>query len=876
VNSALPGVRIFLFGRFEVARGEHLLRAEAWTRRKAAALLQRLALEGRLLKDQAIDFLWPDADPLSGANNLYRTLHALRQTLDGTLGSGTAEATLEFRDGVLILGDGVWVDVREFESLTQSGEPADLAAAIQLYRGELLSDALYAEWTLLPRESLRRRQRDARLALSARLRDVRDYRGAIELLVPLLLDDPADEPVHRELMRLYALAGRRHDALRQYQACVDALAAELDVPPEPETANLYSQILNADLTPPPVSAPVTIIPPAALATDGVRGSRLVGRERELETLEGFLGAAWKGRGQTILLAGESGIGKTRLGLETLRAAASAGMMTLHGAAYEQEGQLPYQPFVEAFDRYLVEQQRSLNENPITHFKRTGSRDPQQEQWALFNAAATFLASLAMRVPVVLLVDDLHAADESSLQLFHYLARQTRTAPVILLATYRTDVEPAVASPFGALINALYREHLGETLPLKPLTVEAIYDVVGQILGGRAVPELVEAIFGITKGNPFFVREITTALLKSGQVEEQAGEWHLRSGTELPLPSGLRGLLRERVARLGLQVEATLVAAAVAGTEFRFEVLRMVSELPESQLLDALDKALMAQLVEETEDGYRFRHPLIRHTLYEGLSRARRARLHGRTAETIEALRARAPGEFERAVEDLAFHYDRSDRRERARPYLIEAGRRAARVYAFEVAITYYERALALHETLGPEADPRERFQLLEWLGKYHQVLGNTVQAVAAFQRALEVSTDGWRPGRGDRARLHRLAAMALLTAGALDDVASHLDQAVAELNGGEDDLREFANVLYNIAQLHWHRDEHPLAFEAARRSLAVAERLNDPEAIARGYEMLALACHSLGEWQTGIQYEEHRAALAGPGLDVSDAFDVHL
>src|SRR5262245_21972104 len=112
-----PSIRIFLLGRFEVACGERILPAEAWTRRKAAALLQRLALERRLLKDQAIEFLWPEADLASGANNLYRTLHALRQTLNGTLGSGAADAIVRFEDGVLSLNESTWVDTDEFATL---------------------------------------------------------------------------------------------------------------------------------------------------------------------------------------------------------------------------------------------------------------------------------------------------------------------------------------------------------------------------------------------------------------------------------------------------------------------------------------------------------------------------------------------------------------------------------------------------------------------------------------------------------------------------------------------------------------------------------------------------------------------------------------
>ena len=142
------------------------------------------------------------------------------------------------------------------------------------------------------------------------------------------------------------------------------------------------------------------------------------------------------------------------------------MTTLFGAAYEQEGQLSYQPFIEAFDRYLAEHP-SDGQNPITHYVPFGGYD-EQEHTALFRATATFLIDLAQRAPLMLLVDDLHAADETSLHLFHYLARQTRSAPVILLATYRTD--GISSSALDALLNALYREHLSETSFSRPCDV----------------------------------------------------------------------------------------------------------------------------------------------------------------------------------------------------------------------------------------------------------------------------------------------------------------------------------------------------------------------------------------------------------------------
>ena len=451
--------------------------------------------------------------------------------------------------------------------------------------------------------------------------------------------------------------------------------------------------------------------------------------------------ARSGQGKTILITGESGVGKTLLAGEVLCAATGAGMTPLFGAAYEQEGQLAYQPFVEAFDRCLTDSRCPTEPNPITHFKRRGTGDPQQEQWALFNAVADYLIDLTRQAPVVFLIDDLHAADEASLRLFHYLARQIRQAPVIFLATYRADLT-AAASPFRALLNALYREHLSETLALSRLSKGAVAQLLELTLGGEAAPELAAAIDDMGEGNPFFVQEISRALIDENQIEQRSRRWHLKHGADLHVPAEFSDLLHERVTRLGSPVETALTTAAVIGREFGFDVLRGVAGLPDGSLLDALEAALNGRLLEETENGYHFRHVLIRRTLYDSLSRVRRARLHSLAAETLEAIYLRR-GAIEANVEELAFHYDLSDRRERALDYLIQAGRKAARVYAFEVSVNYYERALALLDALGLP-DPDRRFKLLESLGKYYKVLADTPKAIAAFDRALNLSNENWQ------------------------------------------------------------------------------------------------------------------------------------
>jgi ABC-type oligopeptide transport system ATPase subunit len=545
--------------------------------------------------------------------------------------------------------------VAEFEHLCQpvpkessAQAVARLEAALALYRGEFLPDQRYGEWTLPHREHLARLYREICLELADHYCDRHDFPAAIRLLTPLLADDPADEVVHRQLMHVYVRAGRRHDALRQYQDCVDALAAEFDVPPGPETTALHDQILNNSSPAQPEPAEVAAASPPAPVNLDARAGLFAGRQSELDVLASILHSARQGQGSTILIAGESGIGKTHLGMEALRLAAESGMAVLLGATHEQEGDLPFQPFVEAFDHFLAEQERSLDENPLAHFHRhQRSLDPSPEHWGLFKVTVNFLLDIAADAPLAFLVDDLHAADETSLQLFHYLARQTRSASVALIATYRTD-EPT-STQFDTLVSALYRSGLSQSITLRALSRTAIREILEDALEGQISDALCQTIEHVTAGNPFLIQEIAQALVGSDKVYKRDGFWSLDPDETLDVPDNLSALLRQRVSRLGHNTEEILTAAAVVGNEFRFRMLRRAVPYSDKEILDALDAAMTALLIEETPAGYRFRHPLIRRTLYEDLSRARRADLNTRAAEAIETVYPVQPNDLSQRI-----------------------------------------------------------------------------------------------------------------------------------------------------------------------------------------------------------------------------------
>jgi tetratricopeptide (TPR) repeat protein len=228
------------------------------------------------------------------------------------------------------------------------------------------------------------------------------------------------------------------------------------------------------------------------------------------------------------------------------------------------------------------------------------------------------------------------------------------------------------------------------------------------------------------------------------------------------------------------------------------------------------------------------------------------------------------------VETLAFHYDLSDRRGQALPYLLQAGQKAADIYALESANDYYERALALMNELGLD-DPAQRWPILEQLGAWALVLADTPRAVAYFEEALALTPTGtWQPDFDDRVRVHRLASRTLVTAGQAARAEQHLQTALEATVDSGRISGDYAYLLYDVALWYWHRDEYPMAFEMAQRSLKIAEQLNHPTALARAYEMMALVCHSLGDWQQGLEFEKQRSALIGPDLDVTEAFDAHL
>lgn len=895
-------LRLFVLGGFRAERGGQIVPDAAWQRRSAKALVKLLAVapRHRLHREQIMEALWPEQAPESATNSFRKALHLARHALEPTMPTRGSPTYLRLANDLLLLGDAVWIDADAFQSLAERAftdpDRARYEAALTAYTGELLPEDRYEDWARPRQETLAGQHQRLLLGLATLLEQAGEHGGAVERLLQVLTADPTQEEAHRRLMRVYASGGSRHQALRQYQVCRDVLRQELATVPDQTTDALYQALLTgrplADTGRPGVRSR----PALPEAVRHPPPGPLVGRERALSALLGHLAQSRAGAGSTILVGGEAGVGKSRLASEVAREAAGRGALVLWGASYQQEGQLPYGPFVEAIEAYLADRPAAERRRfAVTYPELTAliaalvpataptppATDLETERARLFAAVARWFEALSAAQPLVLVLDDLHTADAASVQLLHYLARVAPRHRWLLLGTYREeDLVPG--STFQQLCATATRAGLCHRLDLLRLARQDCDRLIDSLLpGGSADPPLLERLYMLSLGNPLFARELVSALREQSGIDQQDGRWRVADEQAIGVPLQVRALVASRIDRLGEDARRALALAAVAGMHTAFAVLRAASDLPEGPLLDALDLALAAQVLEERGDGYAFRHPLFRAALYDRLSRPRRAQLHAALARALEGPGVGASDGPPEMVEALAHHWTEAGEPARAVPYLVRAGEHAARLYANVEAVARFRQALALLEGTGASVPDRQahRAALGERLGDLHALGGETPAAWVAYTEALAAgrSLIDWETVTA--ARLRRKAARQALLNGDLTAAHDLLAEASALLDGAtvapDRDL-ERTRLLAVSAHEHWLAYRFPEALAAAEESAALAERLGAAEEQARAYEMMALACLPLGDWQRGLECERRRASLTDLNRDVTEAADVHV
>ena len=594
--------------------------------------------------------------------------------------------------------------------------------------------------------------------------------------------------------------------------------------------------------------PPSAVPLPSFLTD--IGRIFVGRDGELDRLGQLWKEATAGELRLALLAGEPGVGKTRLAAELARTVHDSGATVLAGRCDEDLG-VPYQPFVEALrhfvdhapvladrlGRYGGELARLVPElgGRVAGLPAPLQSDPETERYRLFDAVAAWLATASAHEPVLLVLDDLQWAAKPTLLLLRHVVRAAGGGRVLVVGTYR-DTELTHDHPLLEVVRDVRRQGGVERLSLTGLDGVGVAAFVEQA-SGRALDDagqaLARAVHEETEGNPFFVREVLRHLAETGAVERHEQGWTTRLPVEeLGIPEGVRDVVGRRLARLSSDTNQALRVAAVVGPEFELGVVQAAGDLTEPALLAAVEEAAEARLVTEVSaTRFRFAHALVRATLYESLTAARQVTLHRRTAEAIEALHA---GALDDHVPALAHHWARASApvtdTSRAVEYARRAGDRALAQLAHNEAVTYYASGLDLLDTGGADrADPR-RLELLIGLGEAQRRAGD-----AEFRQTL---LDAAHLARelGDTPALAR-AALAnnrghIYSSGLVVDAArvEALEAAITAV--GDSDPATRARLLATLGmELAWQPDPRR-RLTLSEEALTLAGALGEPGTLA--------------------------------------------
>jgi DNA-binding SARP family transcriptional activator len=886
--------------------------------RKAIALVAYLAVTRRRhARDALAGLLWPEY-------NQTRARAALRRTLS-SLVKARAEGWLEAdRESVHLNRDGVWVDVDRFRDLLAKcrthGHPGTeichdcltpLSQAVALYRDDFLAGfALrdsppFDDWQFFQAEELRRELAGALERLSHGHGALKEWEKAISYGRRWLALDLLHEPAHRWLMQLYAWAGRRAAALRQYRECVRVLEEELSVSPLEETTRLYESIQENDLPPPPNFSrdrpPTPWVEEREAPTTGrapvvSHHEQLVGREQEWESLLRAYEAAEIG-GHLVVLEGEAGIGKTRLAEEFIAYAASQESVTVTARCYPGETDLAYGPFVEGLSSaigresvaarlgelpaYLLTEASRLLPELTDLFPELPSAPPLATPGAqsrfFEGIVQVLLAVCGGSSPGILFIDDVHWADASSLGLLAYLVRRPKPGRrLCVVLTWRDEQVPPDHRLRGMLTEA-QRTHMATVLRLSRLDRAAVEKLVRAVVGHA--DGLGRRLYDETEGLPLFLGEYLAAIA-TGALGAEDEIWSL--------PGGVRDLLHGRLGAVEETGWQLLNTAAVIGRSFDFDTVREASGRSEEEVIAALEELTDQGLVEEVKGtgeravAYDFGHEKLRTLVYEETSLARRRLLHRRVAEAF-VRRARRRREMGPLAAQIAHHYRLAGRDAEAADYFRTAGEHARTLYANAEALSHFRTALALghpdaaglreavgdmHTFLGEYGEALAGYEAAAALGDEDRLanierkLGNVYQRLGEWELAeshFEAALEG-TGSAGELARLHADLSLVAHHKGQSDLALRRAHHALelAEASGDERALAQAHNVLGVLASSSGDLDG---ARHHLKQSLALAEALEDPAARIAALNNLALACANGGELEQALKSAEAALAL---------------
>lgn len=843
--------------------------------RKATALLAYLLMPRETHRRDALAGLfWPETDQSRALGALRRTLSTLKKSL----GNRCLEIS---RDSIGISQElCIWLDVDEFKSHLEQVNThphsglaecrtcrENLEYAVALYRGDFMSgfslrDSVgFDDWQFFQADTLRNALADALRNLTTCYSSPENYETAIEYGRRWLSLDPLREEAHQVLMRLYFWSGQRNAALRQYRMCVRIMEKELSVAPLEETTDLYQQILE-NLLPHPDP---TINSFTSIRTDQTTTIHdksivnkhehpLVGRTWELDKLiQAFFNNRHKGYFYAI--EGEIGVGKTRLADEFLSIAKRNGARIISTQCYEGESHLAYGPFIDGLRDCLtqidstpdttlladpwLEGVRKLFPDlyPQTSQPNAQANEESRTQAHFFEGLRQTILQICVKPGnCVLFIDDLHWADDATIELLTYIARRLHSSPLFILVSWRSTDIPA-GHPIRNLLSEAKNGEYGDEVVLGRLNRDDIVKLVENTFGSQftQTQTLASQLYKESEGSPFFAVEYLGSV-KENLSQISRGDWSI--------PGRVRDLILSRIARVEEPGRQILSTAATIGRSFDLNTLRSASGRSEIETVRGLEMLIEMGIIIEHELNahpaeiiYDFYHDKIREVVYQDISLARRRMLHKRVAEALTkkmrtqitkgALLGKIGQQFLQAGDD-----------EKAAQHFKMAGEHALSVYAHNEALVYFQNALALNHP--------KKSSLHENIGDIHTLQGEYQAAITSYETSAALTT-----GK-DIPRLEQKLGNIFHRIGEWDLAVCHFEAALIDM--GEPD---------NLALLYadWSRsllksNKMKKAEELATQSLDFARTTGDPLPLARAYNILGIIDHDKGKIDSAKVYFE--------------------
>ncbi|MCK4234244.1 tetratricopeptide repeat protein, partial [candidate division WOR-3 bacterium] len=603
----------------------------------------------------------------------------------------------------------------------------------------------------------------------------------------------------------------------------------------------------------------------------IPSGEVVGRDQEINKIEKFINPIFSGRGGAVCISGEAGVGKTRLVREIVKSTKFQDIQFLESNLSATTRSIPYYPFREIIrtiininggEKSITKMSRAYQIELIKivpelsdKSKKTDEHIFVLDKFRLFEGVRKFLELQVYKVPLFVSLDNIHWADEGSLELLHYLIRSLKKSPILFFLISR--IEEVKESYFQNLLRMMGRENLYEKADIEPLETADVARILSLILDGSPSLELTDYIFKETGGNPFFIEELMKSLETGYALSWDSEKWVFDRGKKVDIPYSVEGVVERKLGMIDDKAVNLLEYASVIGREFDFTFLRDVTRMNEGNLFDLMDEVLDVRLLKGTgRERYRFSKDIIREIIYRQINEIKLKRYHQAIGERLLSLYEGRTGEV---VEELSHHFYLSGDREKSIEYSMIAAGRAKDMYANQDAIRFYTWAI---ECLKYETVVSRELDEIECLRNRSNVLsltGESEKAVLDLEEAIKKAKElGNKNEEADcliafcKIYINRAQYNEALQKGEISlEICRKLNSKKGEVKS-----------LNYIGNIYWHLGKYPRALEFHQQALKLASEIEDYKGEAKSLNNLGIIYDNLGEYSKSLGYYQRSLEVA--------------